>query len=158
VAGEIFAMSGATVRHNVIADSLLFAFLAHLRGSPCAAFSSSMKVRLKINRDDIFYYPDVMVACGAQNMDSHYVENPKLIVEVLSPSTEKIDRREKALNYRQIASLEEYVLVAQRTCEVTLYRRSKDWKPIVLTELEAVAEFSSIELSLPVAQIYERVL
>jgi Uma2 family endonuclease len=79
-------------------------------------------------------------------------------VEVLSPSTERTDRREKTPNYRQIPTVEECVLVAQRTAEVTIYRRSERWAPMILRSLEEIAEFRSIELSLPLGQIYEGVL
>ncbi len=155
VAGEVFAMSGASLRHNRIATNLFSAISSHLRGGPCEAFVSDVKVRLRINHDDIFYYPDVMVVCGRQNMEEHYASDPRLIVEVLAPSTEMIDRREKALNYRQLPSLEEYVLVAQRAPEVTIYRRGADWEPQVITAPEAVARLHSIELPLPLAQIYD---
>src|SRR5688572_5011068 len=158
VAGEIFAMSGVTLRHNRISQNLSNAFSNHLRGGPCQSFTTDVKLRLKIGRDEIFYYPDVMVACGQLNMEENSLRTPKLIVEVLSPSTETIDRREKALNYRQSPSLEEYVLVAQRMCEITIYRRSVDWEPIVLAAGESVAEFKSIELSLAVGRVYEGVV
>ena len=98
-----------------------------------------------------------MVACGPQ-ADDRFCTNPRLIVEVLSPSSECTDRREKALNYRQIPALEEYVLVAQRMAEVTIYRRSEHWAPLTLSSLEETAEFRSIELSLPLGQIYEGAL
>ena len=155
VAGQIFAMSGGTLRHKAISDNLLVSFSNHLRGSPCRAVSSSMKVRLRVNADEIFYYPDAMVACGLLDMDSVYLTNPCLIVEVLSPSTEAVDRREKALNYRHIESLEEYVQVAQRPLQVAIFRRSKDWIPVVLTTPDAVAEFRSIALSMTLEQLYE---
>jgi len=77
---------------------------------------------------------------------------------VLSPSTEKIDRREKALNYRQIATLEEYVLIAQNRPRVEIQRRADEWRPTFVTSLDATAEFNSIGLSLPLTQIYEGVL
>jgi Uma2 family endonuclease len=99
--------------------------------------------------------PDVAVVCGTQDPDSYFMSGPRLIFEVLSPSTERTDRREKALNYRNIPSLEEYVLVAQRPFEVTLLRRSENWLPVVLNSLEAMAEFRSISLSMTLEQIYE---
>jgi Uma2 family endonuclease len=75
-------------------------------------------------------------------------------VEVLSPSTGRIDRAEKLLNYRVLASLEEYVLIAQRTLEVTIHRRSERWAPAVVTDLDATAEFRSIGVNLPLNVIY----
>lgn len=154
IAGEIFAMTGASVEHNRIAGRIFNAFANHLRGGPCEAYMSDVKVRLKNNMEDIFYYPDVMVACGREGAEKYYIRNPKLIVEVLSPTTEAIDRREKSLHYRQIPSLEEYVLVAQDNCEVTIQRRSEEWQPTILTSPTMTAEFRSIGFSLPLAQIY----
>jgi Uma2 family endonuclease len=158
IGGQIFAMSGPRVAHGVIVTNLLVAFHAHLRGGPCRAFAAEIKVRLKANNDEIFYYPDVMVACEHNDLESAYVTNPRLVVEVLSPSTERTDRKEKAFNYRNISSLEDFVLVAQREPQVTIYRRCEEWRPLVLSSLEEMAEFRSIDLSLPLTQIYEDVL
>jgi len=90
-------------------------------------------VRLKIKMDEFFYYPDVVVACGSEGVENYFLRNPKVIAEVLSPSTEGTDRREKFMNYRRIPTLEEYILIAQDTPEVTIHRRSTEWKPTVLT-------------------------
>jgi len=157
VAGEIFAMSGASLEHELIAGNIFAAFHAHLRGGPCKSFISNFKLHLELNESKFFYYPDVMVACGP-NTDIRFCTNPRLVVEVLSPSTERTDRREKASNYRQIPALEEYVLIAQRKAEVTTYRRSERWAPLILSSLEETAEFRSIGLSLPLADIYEGAL
>jgi Uma2 family endonuclease len=153
-AGEIFAMTGASVEHNIIAGNLFNLVSNHLRGGPCRAFMSDVKVRLKSGMDHIFYYPDVMVACGREGIEKYYISRPTLIVEVLSPTTEAIDRREKALHYRQIPTLEEYVLVAQESCEVTIYRRADSWQHTLWSSLQGVAEFKSIGLSLPLSEIY----
>jgi Uma2 family endonuclease len=158
IAGELFAMTGATKRHNVISLNIASALVAHLRGGPCRTYVENVKVRLTVKRDEIFYYPDVSVACGPQDLEKVFLTDPKLVVEVLSPSTERTDRREKALNYREIPTVEEYVLVAQHRPEVTLYRRSEDWRTQVLTQPDAVAEFRSIALTLPLGRIYEGVL
>lgn len=157
VGGDIFAMSGGSAAHNRIAGNVFAAFSNHLRGGPCEAYISDFKVRLQANRYEIFYYPDVMVACGREGTEKFYLTNPKLIVEVLSPSTESIDRREKALNYRQIDSLEEYVLIAQETHEITIHRRDAAWEAIVITSPEADIEFRSLALSLPMNEIYRGV-
>jgi len=157
VAGGIFAMSGGSIEHELIAGNVFAAFHSHLRGGPCKSFMNNFKLHLEVNESKFFYYPDVMVACGPIP-DIRFCTTPRLVVEVLSPSTESTDRREKASNYRQIPTLDEYVLVAQRTAEVTFYRRSERWAPLTLSSLEDVAEFRSIELSLPLRQIYEGVL
>lgn len=158
VMGRIHAMAESTESHNLISGNVAAAFHAHLRGGPCKAYMADFKVRLEINREDIFYYPDVMVACQRVGVEQYYLRYPTLLVEVLSPSTENIDRREKLLNYPQISTVEEYVLIAQATREVTIHRRSEDWAPLLLTAPDAVAEFRSIKLSLPLHQIYEGVI
>ncbi|MBI4625361.1 MAG: Uma2 family endonuclease [Verrucomicrobia bacterium] len=119
---------------------------------------ADFKVRLEINREDTLYYPDVMVACVRDGVEKYYLRYPKLIVEVLSESTEAIDRREKLLNYPTISTLAEYVLIAQDTREMTLHRREEQWRPVLLTMPDAPVEFRSIKLILPLAQIYEGVL
>ena len=155
VAGVLYAMSGPSKRHNRIALNLAAAFHGHVRGGPCDAYISDVKMRLKVGHDDVFYYPDVMVACQREEPSEYYLQLPKLIFEVLSPSTEQIDRREKALNYRQIATLEEYVLVAQNRPHLEIQRRADNWRPTLITSPDATAEFHSIGLSLPLTQIYE---
>lgn len=157
IGGRIHAMAGASEAHNLISVNLASAFHAHLRGGPCKAYMADFKVRLEINREDIFYYPDVMVACQRVGVEQYYLRYPTLLVEVLSPSTEAIDRREKLLNYPQISTVDEYVLVAQETREVTIHRRAEDWQPRLVTTPEAQVEFRSIKLSLPLARIYEGV-
>ena len=159
LAGEVFAMTGASAQHNSIATRLMVATASHLRGAPWQAFMSDVKVRVRTNMRDYFYYPDLLVisdsdrrADGGERMP--FVRSPKLIAEVISPSTENIDRREKALMYREITALEEYVLVGQEECEVTIYRRRQNWRPVVCNALEELAEFRSIGLSLPLMHIY----
>jgi Uma2 family endonuclease len=158
VGGRMHAMAGGSERHNLIAGNLFAAFHSHLRGGECRVYVADFKVRLEINREDVFYYPDVMVACQRVGVDEYYLRYPTLVVEVLSPSTEAIDRREKLLNYPQIPTVEEYVLVAQDSLELTIHRRAEHWTPQILTELEALAEFRSIRLAMPLREVYEGAL
>ena len=158
IGGRVHAMAGTSEAHNLISVNLVSAFHAQLRGGPCKAYMADFKVRLEINREDIFYYPDVMVACQRVGVEQYYLRYPTLLVEVLSPSTENIDRREKLLNYPQISTVEEYVLIAQDTREVTIHRRAEDWAPCLHTAQDSLAEFRSITFSLPLARIYEGVL
>jgi len=154
IGGRIHAMAGGSERHNLIAGNVFAALHGHLQGGPCRAYMADFKVRLEINREEIFYYPDVMVNCQRVGVEEFYLRFPCLIVEVLSPSTEMIDRREKLLNYPQINTLDEYVLVAQDTMEVTIHRREQRWAPEILTNREAVADFQSIKLSMQLSLIY----
>lgn len=158
IGGRIHAMAGTSEAHNLIAGNVFASLHAHLRGGPCKAYMADFKVRLEINREDIFYYPDVMVACQRVGVEQFYLRYPTLLVEVLSPSTENIDRREKLLNYPQISTMEEYVLIAQDTREVTIHRRAEDWVPRVVAAADASVEFRSIKLSLALARIYEGVI
>jgi Uma2 family endonuclease len=154
--GAIFAMSGPSENHELVAGNLFAAIHGHLRGGPCKSFIANFRVRLKIDQKDLFYYPDIMVVCTREGVDTHYLHYPKLVVEVLSPSTESIDRREKFLSYKQIATVEEYVLLSQHTVQIAIYRRAENWVPRVHTGSDGIAEFQSIGLSLTLRQIYER--
>lgn len=156
IGGQVYAMSDASEAHNLISGNVFAAIRNHLRGGPCKAFINDMKVRLKIARDDIFYYPDLLVTCDPTDNHSFFKEKPKLIIEVLSPSTDRLDRREKFLSYQRIPTLEEYVLVDQLKRQVTFFRKEKEWDPEIL-EGQQTASFQSIGLSLPLDEVYEDV-
>jgi Uma2 family endonuclease len=157
VAGKIYAMVGVSEPHVKIVGNLHAALHAHLRGGPCRAYFVDFKLSLKVGHDDLFYYPDLMVKCGREGITTYHLKEPKLIIEVLSPSTERTDRREKALSYHQVACVEEYVLIAQNRPQIEFQRRADDWRPTVVTSLDSVATFHSIGLSLSLRQIYEDV-
>jgi Uma2 family endonuclease len=157
LAGQLFAMVGVSRRHSLITLAIASGLRSRLAGGPCEVHTQDFKLRLEIDRADAFYYPDVMVACGGEGIEDYYLRNPRLIVEVLSPTTEAIDRREKALGYRRITTLKEYVMVAQDRCEVTFQRRSDGFRPAILSERSAVAEFRSVGVSLALEDIYSGV-
>jgi Uma2 family endonuclease len=158
VNGVVHAMSGASLPHVRITGELFVAFKSHLRGRPCEPFASDAKLLIRSETDEIVYYPDVMVACNREEWGTNYVCNPKLVVEILSPSTKHIDRREKAMTYRRVDSIEEYVLLEQDEHQVIVHRRAEHWKPHMYTGAQAVAEFRCIGLRVPLAQIYEGTL
>ena len=153
LAGEVYAMSGASARHNAICLNLASALHRHLAGGPCRVFMNDLKVRLDVLREDYFYYPDVMVACRPDDNASHYREHPCVLVEVMSESTERTDRREKLFAYREIAALEEYVLIAQDRAEVVVYRRADGWGASRPTA-DGVLDLNCLKFSLPVADLY----
>ena len=153
--GMVYAMAGTSEEHNFIATNLLAALHAHLRGKPCRVFIVEMKVRLRISHDDVFYYPDLMVACDARDTDRYFKRYPRVLIEVLSPDTERTDRREKFLSYTGIETLEEYVLVAQDRREVTVFRRSRQWQPEILTQPEQSLALASLDFTMPLTLIYE---
>ena len=103
VDGEVYAIAGAGEQHNRIALNIAFQLRSSARGGQCGVFMSDMKLR--INSGERFYYPDVMLVCHGTDDNTHYKESPCLIAEVLSPSTEATDRREKWLAYKDINSL-----------------------------------------------------
>jgi Uma2 family endonuclease len=156
--GSLFAMSGASLRHDRIATNLLAAFHGHVRGGSCVAHSSDVKLSLSISDLNIFYYPDVMVSCTREGEERNYIRNPRLVIEVLSPSTSMIDRREKLMTYKQIPTVEEYMVLSQDTYEVVAHRRADKWVPQVIKGADAIVEFRSIGLSLPLTQVYEGLL
>jgi Uma2 family endonuclease len=158
VGGETFEMRAPMPRHEVIVGNLLDHFRAQLGVGPSKVISSHLGLRLQVDACDLFYRPDIMVACGpftAEALDLPYLTEPCIIVEVFSPVTEDVDRREKLLNYRRVPSVEEYVLIAQRSLEVIIFRRSDNWNPTVLTAPDDVLESRSVELSMSLEEIYE---
>jgi len=157
VNGVIYAMTGASLAHNNIAGTLFTSFKAHLR-DPCRVFITDAKLKIASATDQIIYYPDLIVACNQQEWGRDYVCNPKLVVEVLSPSTEGIDRREKAMAYRCVSSIEEYVVVEQEEPMVIVQRRAENWKHQIYAGPGAMLQLRSISLEIPLLQIYEGVL
>jgi Uma2 family endonuclease len=158
VNGSIYAAEDVSVAHARIAQELVIAVRRHLRGTLCEPFSTRLKLLIRTDTDEIVYYPDLMVACQRDDWGTHYVRNPKLVAEILSPSTEDIDRREKAITYRRIASVEEDVLLAQDDHQVIVQRRAENWRPQFYSGPEATVEFRSIGFSVPLAEIYEGTL
>jgi len=157
IGGEMFEMRAPMPRHQVIVGNLLNLLRHQLRGSPSTLVTSELGLRLSVEQTDLFYRPDVMIARGpfdSGTLDVPYVTDPRVIVEVFSPITEDIDRREKVLNYRRVATLEEYLLIAQRSPQVIAFRRSEDWSPVELTALDAVVESRSLDMCMTLRDIY----
>jgi Uma2 family endonuclease len=155
--GRIWAMARATDAHVTIALNLAAILKGHVRGGPCRVYISDMKVR--VEAADAFYYPDVMVSCDPRDRaGEYYKQHPCLIVEVLSESTEAFDRGNKFAVYRQLESLEEYVLVDSRTMGVDIFRRGPEQR-WVLYPFRGGDEvvFSSVDLRCPIAEPYENV-
>ncbi len=151
--GELYAMGGASRRHNTLALNLASALRTHLRGGPCRAFIGDVKVRINFAQDDVFYYPDVVVTCSATDCDPYVVSEPSVVVEVLSPSTERLDRREKLLTYTRLPSLREYILVEQAAPFVSVLDRNLDWKGSDF-RAGAILKIPSLDFALPVDELY----
>jgi Uma2 family endonuclease len=155
--GEVYAMVGVKRAHDIVTTNLIAFLHAYLRGaSSCRVYSGEMKIRVQTDADDCFFYPDLHVSCSESDVDERFNCQPKLIVEVLSDSTERYDRAEKFHHYRKLASLEEYVLVAQDIERVECYRRADQWD-FQLYQKSERAVFQSVGLELALAEIYEGV-
>jgi Uma2 family endonuclease len=159
--GQVFAMSGGSKQHNIISGNIYSGLRSHLRGGSCNVFMADMKVRIELanQNKNIFYYPDVIVSCDSQDKERFFLNYPCLIIEVLSPSTELIDKREKLVNYRTLESLQEYVLVSQDEIKVEVYRQDNqgNWLMQTLGKDDEL-RLDSISLILTMADIYEDVI
>ncbi len=127
VDGRLFAMADSTLKHNILSGNLFSLLHAKAKNGQCRVFIHAVKVRVEATNS--FYYPDVMVSCAQLSQSAVFTNQPVLLVEVLSPSTSAIDRREKPIAYKQIPSLQEYLIVHQRKRCVEIYRRDEanDW-------------------------------
>ncbi len=160
-AGQIFALAGASEAHNLIASNVHASLYAQLRGRGCRIYPSDM--RIKVLKTGLYTYPDLSIVCGKPEF-THMAKrdtliNPTLIIEILSPSTERYDRGVKSQNYRTIEALKEYILIAQDIYHIEQYTRHEPNKWL-LTEavgLEAALTLSSIESVLALADAYELV-
>jgi Uma2 family endonuclease len=125
--GEVFAMAGASPRHNRLSARVLAALEAALRAGPCAPFTSDQKIH--IPRTGNFVYPDASVVCGPVQLcpgSSDVIENPRVVVEVLSKGTEQHDRGDKWEDYQSLSTLTDYVLIAQRVARIEHFARETD--------------------------------
>jgi len=150
--GQVYSTVGVSRTHARITGNLFAVLHRALRGSGCEAFATDLKVRIQTATEERFYYPDIQVTC-AKEAASHYNRSPCLIVEVLSPHTERIDRTEKLAAYKLINSLQEYLLVSQDQHRVELHRRETGWRPECLTDGDLL-RLPSIDVEVPVADIY----
>jgi Uma2 family endonuclease len=158
--GEIFAMSGASRKHNDVAMQLALLIGQHLSGTTCSDHNSDMRVRVSPKS---YTYPDLTVVCGErrfEGVDLDTLVNPTLIFEILSPTTEVYDRGRKADLYREIESLQQLVLVAQDRYEVEISTRQHDgsWSLRKFRGLDASVDLSSIGYTLSLRDLYRRVI
>ncbi|WP_372398037.1 Uma2 family endonuclease [Azospirillum sp. HJ39] len=152
VDGEIFAMVGADRRHATIVGNLLVALRQAARARGCQAYANDVKVR--VEAANAFYYPDLVATCSQADDDPYVVKDPVLVVEVLSDSTESIDRREKRTNYQKVPSLREIVLVSQTERLVEVYRRDgTDWPADMVRDGPVM--LASLDLTVPLEAVYE---
>ncbi|MGB3493091.1 MAG: Uma2 family endonuclease [Elainellaceae cyanobacterium] len=156
--GEVYAMAGASDAHVTIALNLASLLRRHIRGRGCRVYIADMKARIETRNR--FYYPDVMVTCDSRDQEtSTYKRFPKLIVEVLSDSTEAFDRGNKFFDYQALESLEEYVLINTRQQRVECFRRNAVgfWVLQHYTPESECFQLDSVEFSDTLAALYEDV-
>ena len=155
---RVFGMGGATRQHTDVSGNCYATLKNHLRGSPCRPFMADMKVQVQKTGD--MFYPDVLVTCNPLDLAASLAMNhPKLIIEVLSPSTATFDRGDKFLTYRMIDALEEYVLVDPHTRSFEVYRRQPNGTDWLLTP-GRYAEgllLQSVGLTIPADVLFENV-
>jgi Uma2 family endonuclease len=158
--GVIVAMAGGSLNHQQITANFARVLGTKVRGKNCRVLPSEMKVWVEVNRK--FYYPDVTVICEKpkfykQRNDT--IENPKLLIEVLSESTEAKDRGEKFFGFRSLESVEEYVLVSQDKHLVEKFTKQNDgsWKYLATIGIESEVYFESVEETLKLSEIYDLV-
>lgn len=156
VAGEIFAMAGATPEHNLIVGNLTGELRAALKKRPCRVYPSDLRVQVS----DGYFYPDVSVVCGTPRFsDRDNLVNPDLIAEVLSSSTADFDMGGKFARYRQIESLQDYLLVSQESPHLIHYHRqdANHWLMTEITDPNAEVELPGVECRLALVEIYDKV-
>jgi len=154
VNGLIYAMTGASRNHNRVTRRLMSRLDQHLQGTSCEPFQSDMKVKIQRGDDVRFYYPDVQVTCEEET-DRYYNEHPCLVVEVLSDTTQRVDRTEKRLAYQMIERLQEYVLLSQDSPYLEIYRRRNEWRRESFSGSDSVT-LESVDLTFRVEELYER--
>lgn len=159
IGGTVHAMAGATVRHNRIAMNAGALLFNHVRGHPCEAFNSDMKVRIERADHTRFYYPDAMVVCDSNPPDDRFQDRPVIIVEVLSDSTRRTDLGEKLDAYLAIPSLKAVLFIESGSSFVLVYRRRPEggFAAEEHSGTETVIPLPEIEAELPLAELYDRI-
>jgi len=158
--GQIYAMTGASRKHNLVSGNIYRELSLQLKKRPCEAYINDMRV--KAAEASSYHYPDVAVVCGTPQFEDAQVDtllNPTVLIEVLSPSTEAYDRGSKFAHYRKIASLREYLLVAQDQPNIERYVRQGDvWILSEATGIEASMSLDSIDCVLSLREVYDKVV
>jgi Uma2 family endonuclease len=159
LSGQILAMSGASRAHNLVTGNIFNGFYNQLMERECFTFTG--KMRVKANPITSYFYPDVAVVCDEPRFEDDAFDtflNPTVVVEVLSPSTAAYDKGEKFESYKQIASLQEYIVVSQDKVNVERhFRLGMQWRTIEFQDIADVLPLDSIRCELPLSQIYRRV-
>ncbi len=155
--GELFAMTGGSVRHDLIKNNFIAELSQHLKQSPCLVLGSDANLKVRSRRSENGYYPDVMICCDPTDYHELYREKPMIIVEVVSNSSRLTDKTLKKADYFTLPSLQEYVVVEQERKEITIYRRLDDgWEEEICTQGDAV-RLTSIAFTCAIEELYLKV-
>lgn len=161
--GEILAMSGGSMEHSQIAINLGREISQRLKGSPCQVFESNLRSRIESSNRAV--YPDLAIVCGPVELDTRdksrgTIMNPRIVFEILSPSTERYDRTEKRDHYLTIPTLEAHVLIEQDRPRIEMLTRTSEgqWEVSVASGIDAVMKLSALGLEIPLREIYDRVV
>lgn len=158
--GEMYAMAGGSPMHSLIATNLAAEFTTQLRGRPCMAFNSDL--RMKVEATGLFTYPDLSVVCGElqyANDSDDTIVNPTVLAEVLSHSTEAYDRGRKFEHYQRIPTLKEYLLVSQKEPRIEQYIRQqgRDWLYRQAAGMDATLAIPSLEITISLSEVFANV-
>lgn len=158
--GEIFAMSGAKVPHNIISGNLFGQLAVKLKGKKCRPYGSDQRIHVESNT--LFTYPDISIICGeiiTLNDDNWNILNPEVIIEILSPSTKNYDRGEKFMLYRDIPALKEYILVDSQSIHIEVFRLNTHhrWELEEYNSIDDQLHIKAINEVIPVTEIYDGV-
>jgi Uma2 family endonuclease len=152
--GQVYAMAGASIKHNIINANIFGLLWTHLNSQSCFPLSSDMLLEVSKTQ---YCYPDVMVICDDDSSNDDYIrKNPLIIIEVLSKSTRKKDKTEKRQEYLSLPSLQEYVLIEQDFAEINVQRRNDGWQSAYYFLGDEIT-FESVDVTLSVEDIYQRV-
>lgn len=161
VEGEIYAMTGGSPEHNAVSATVIMLLGIQLRKRPCIVYTADQRIKVSARS---YYYPDITVVCGTPMFEMmggvETLINPTVVIEVLSPSTEQTDRWTKAVRYRALPSVQDYLFIAQDKMGVELHSRNNNdvWTLHVATEANAIIEIPSIDCTLTLADIYEKII
>ncbi len=157
--GSIYSLAGGTINHGRISGNIFAELHVNLKGSKCNPINSDVKVY--VESVNSFFYPDAMVICDeieTSSKDSNSITNPKVIIEVLSKSTASYDRGDKFFLYRQLESLEEYILIDQYKAQIDIHKRKGDlWKITRVSGIENELEIEVLETKIKLSEIYDNV-
>src|SRR5438046_2727493 len=156
--GEVYAMSGASWKHNVIVKNINTIILPFLKGKPCNMFGSDLRIHIPENT--LYTYPDFSIICGkAETTDDDNITNPSVIIEILSKSTKDYDRGTKFNLYRSIETLKEYILIDSTSMIVEIYAKQNDnsWNLKEYKQLSDSFHISTIGLTLFLKDVYDDV-